>query len=204
MRREQVLRAAVICFAEQGFHVTTMADVIRASGLSAGAVYRYFPSKNALVLTAASGAVGHARHVLADALDSPEPLPPDEVVARLLRDVLAYATQGGVDLTRVAVSAWAEALRDPELAVEVRGFYSAIRADLVRVAERWRDAGGLSDDTDTAALGQVLLSTVAGFLVQRLLLGDLDVDSYAAGLRTLSGRGTPAPGAAAPGTATTR
>ena len=29
MRKEQVLSAALRCFADQGFHATTMADVIR-------------------------------------------------------------------------------------------------------------------------------------------------------------------------------
>jgi len=44
MRREQVLHAALRCFAEQGFHATSMADVIQASGLSAGSVSTKSPT----------------------------------------------------------------------------------------------------------------------------------------------------------------
>ncbi|MGE3872078.1 MAG: TetR/AcrR family transcriptional regulator [Parvibaculaceae bacterium] len=38
-RRMQILEAAWTCFQKQGLHATTMADIINASGLSAGAVY---------------------------------------------------------------------------------------------------------------------------------------------------------------------
>ena len=49
-RREQIIEAAMTRFAEGGFHSTGMAEVIAATGLSAGAVYRYFPTKEDLVL----------------------------------------------------------------------------------------------------------------------------------------------------------
>src|SRR5215472_2739698 len=48
-RRQQILDAARRCFARQGFYETSMQDVFREAGLSAGAVYRYFKSKDELV-----------------------------------------------------------------------------------------------------------------------------------------------------------
>ncbi|HLZ31273.1 MAG TPA: TetR/AcrR family transcriptional regulator [Chloroflexota bacterium] len=50
-RREQILAAAMTCFARQGYHATSMDDVVRESGLSVGAIYSYFPSKEELFLT---------------------------------------------------------------------------------------------------------------------------------------------------------
>ena len=38
-RRAQILRAAAACFERKGYQRTTMADIIRESGLSAGAIY---------------------------------------------------------------------------------------------------------------------------------------------------------------------
>lgn len=35
-RRDEILRAAEACFARQGFHQTTISDVIAEAGLSAG------------------------------------------------------------------------------------------------------------------------------------------------------------------------
>lgn len=49
MRRSRILDAAELCFAENGFHRTSMQDICRRAGISAGALYLYFDSKEALI-----------------------------------------------------------------------------------------------------------------------------------------------------------
>jgi AcrR family transcriptional regulator len=48
-RRQQILQAALACFSEDGFHQTGMADIVRRSGMSHGAVYGYFQSKDEII-----------------------------------------------------------------------------------------------------------------------------------------------------------
>lgn len=48
-RRTHILDAAELCFAREGFHRTTMQDICREAKISAGAVYVYFASKEALI-----------------------------------------------------------------------------------------------------------------------------------------------------------
>ena len=48
--RERIVRAATRVFSERGFHRATMQDIVRASGLSVGAIYTYFKSKDDLIL----------------------------------------------------------------------------------------------------------------------------------------------------------
>ena len=48
-RRDQILAAALACFSENGFHQTGMADIVTRSGMSHGAVYVYFPSKEDII-----------------------------------------------------------------------------------------------------------------------------------------------------------
>src|SRR5918995_5580677 len=48
-RRTQILNAAERSFCRSGFHRTTMQDVAAEAGMSPGNLYRYFPSKDALV-----------------------------------------------------------------------------------------------------------------------------------------------------------
>jgi AcrR family transcriptional regulator len=202
MRREQVLEAALRCFADQGFHATTMADVIRASGLSAGSVYRYFPSKTALIQAGSEGIFSAARGALAELNERPDPTPPVDALHHLLDQVMRIAVRDDVDLTRVAVTAWAEALRDPALLAQVRSLYRALRGDFVTLLERWRDAGNLPADTDLELAGQVLFGAMPGFLVQRLLLGDVAVDGYVTGfasLMTATGRQGDATASPGPG-----
>src|SRR5215813_11686169 len=48
-RRERILDAAEACFAHAGFHRTTMHDICKEAGISPGALYVYFDSKEALI-----------------------------------------------------------------------------------------------------------------------------------------------------------
>src|SRR5262245_5228879 len=48
-RRRQIIDAAIICFAESGFHKSTMQDVVRVSGLSPGSIYSHFASKDEII-----------------------------------------------------------------------------------------------------------------------------------------------------------
>jgi AcrR family transcriptional regulator len=198
MRREQILTAALRCFARQGFHATSMTDVIQESGTSAGSVYRYFPSKNALIKAGAERIFVAARDALGQVLAAPEPISPADALKHLLTRLMSVAQYDGIDLTRVGVVAWGEALRDPELLDEIRARYGGVRDDLIAVLERWRSAGHLPADTDVTLAGQVLFATMPGFLLQRHVFGDVEVDSYVAGLNHLtagpSDRARPASG----------
>src|SRR3989337_380422 len=46
--RDRIVTAAVRVFSDKGFHSSTIADVCRESGLSVGAIYTYFSSKEEL------------------------------------------------------------------------------------------------------------------------------------------------------------
>src|SRR5581483_10690212 len=60
-RRRQILEAAVRCFARDGFQGATIPDICAEAGLSVGAVYGYFASKDAIIAALAeSGRRGTA------------------------------------------------------------------------------------------------------------------------------------------------
>src|SRR5581483_11495215 len=52
-RRDQILNAARRCFLRDGFHATSMQDLFKESGLSSGAFYRYFASKDDVIIAIA-------------------------------------------------------------------------------------------------------------------------------------------------------
>ncbi|GAB4069102.1 TetR/AcrR family transcriptional regulator [Ancylobacter sonchi] len=48
--RRRVLDAAAACFTRSGFHATSMQEICAEAGMSPGGLYRYFPSKDAIIL----------------------------------------------------------------------------------------------------------------------------------------------------------
>ncbi|WP_116952252.1 TetR/AcrR family transcriptional regulator [Jiangella endophytica] len=184
-RRQQILEAAWRCFSRQGFHATSMQDVFAESGLSAGAVYRYFPSKADLVRTTAEGIAGIAEDVFQELL-SEDPVPrPDAALRRVVVNVTKRTSSDGIDRTKIALHVWSEAVRDDEIRDIVTSVADRLLDSWERLAERWRDAGYLPDDAEPRQIARTMYGVLIGFVVQRHLLG-FDTDDYLDGFSALS------------------
>lgn len=185
-RRHQIVSAAVRCVAREGFHKTTMAHVIAESGMSAGAVYGYFKGKNELIRVIADQAIGGLPAALEELATSEEPVTPAAALEVMLEHIeqLAHSEEG--DLTRVAVQAWAEACRDEEVRDIARVRMLNIRKGWEAVLRRAQADGTLDAGADPAAVAQILLGVLPGFVLQRLMLGDVTPASYLEGFRDLT------------------
>ncbi|MGC4939501.1 TetR/AcrR family transcriptional regulator [Kribbella sp. DT2] len=190
-RREQIVEAALHCVAAHGFHKTTMADVIRESGLSAGAVYGYFKSKNEIIAAIADQALSTVDELFEGILSSEEPLSLGEVMRVVLEHVVTVAERHDGDVTRVGLQAWAEAVHNPEIAVIAAGKYTILRDHYATVVRRAQADGTLPADVDPEHVAQVLFGMLPGFILQRLLLGDVTPQTYSAGFGALLGSATP-------------
>ena len=184
-RRQQIVDAARLCVIEQGFHKTTMSDVIRESGLSAGAVYGYFRSKDEIVAAIADQALSEVDKMFEQILDEPGGLTPEKVLQRALEYVVRQAEAPNGDVTRVALQVWAEALRTESVMATARGKYRMLRNHFADVARRGQADGTIRADVDPEHVGQALFGLLPGFMLQRLILGDVTPESYSAGFAAL-------------------
>ncbi|MFC9974944.1 TetR/AcrR family transcriptional regulator [Spirillospora sp. NPDC127200] len=182
-RRQQILDAARACFIRRGIHETSMQDIFTESGLSAGAVYRYFKSKNEIIEAITATVIGGLQHFFAE-VASADPVPPlEEVAGRVAERVVVLA--GGTGPVRLAPQAWALALHDPELGRYVRENMAALRDIWIAYARRLLEAGYLPAGTDAEAVGKTLFGIMPGFLLQYLLLEDITPDDLRTGTRAL-------------------
>ncbi|GAA2710749.1 TetR/AcrR family transcriptional regulator [Actinoplanes palleronii] len=182
-RRQQILDAATRCFVRNGFHQTSMQDVIKEAELSVGAFYRYFKSKNELIAAISGEKIGEVTGIIDRLLES-DPIPPipvflEEVIARVEASINADQT------VRIAVQIWGEATHDAEIAEIVRGIYARIRERAVRAAERAKAAGQLPADADPAGVGAAILGLIQGYILQSILIGGIDRRTYVDGVRAL-------------------
>jgi AcrR family transcriptional regulator len=186
-RRVQIVEAAWRRFADKGFGATSMRDVFEESGLSAGAVYSYFPSKADLVGAACEYVLVQVEPIFDELLaESPTP---DPVVCleRVTAHALALRDRLGGDPARFAVLAWAEAAHDERVREVVGSIYLGVLQQWSALAERW-EAEGTIRSGNPDATARVMLGLMLGFITQRNFVGDVAPASYAAGLATLSTR----------------
>lgn len=184
-RRLQIIDAARACFERQGPHATSMDDIIRASGLSAGAVYSYFKSKDELVVAALTASLSGLRETL-EPLFRKNPTPsPAELVGSITVAIASFSAQESVDLKRVAVQGWAEAQRNEPLRKTLQHFYLGYRDLLIGMAETWKRTGVLGASAKPDDVGKTLLALFLGFVAQAAILGDAEPASIERGLRGL-------------------
>ena len=182
-RRRQILDAARRCFIKNGFHATSMQDVLTEADLSAGAVYRYFRGKEEIIAAIADGALAEIRASVADVLVA-DPLPSlEDVVGRIIAVVGRLdSTQ---ELANLAIQVWAEALRSPALAESVAETLHGVRRVLADVVATYAERGLMSPDVPPMSVAKVLTGMTPAFAVQRALLGDVDEQEFRDGLRAL-------------------
>ncbi len=175
-RRRQIMDAAITCFAREGFHRTTMHNIVAETGLSAGAIYRYFPAKEDIV--AAIAAEHHSREaaVLAEAKAGAEI---GTALRELVRVSLGRLTEPEEQRwRRVTVQVWGEALRNDRVMQVVRSGLDepiAILADLLRRGQRDGSVPGSLDPEGTA---RVCAAIFQGLVLQQAWNPELDVNAY--------------------------
>ncbi|WP_326692442.1 TetR/AcrR family transcriptional regulator [Streptomyces sp. NBC_01795] len=186
-RRRQILDGARRSFLHNGFHATSMQDVLKETGLSAGAVYRYFRSKEEIVAVVAVEALDTIRASFDRAVAAEVPLRPDE----LFTEVFGRLEQSmGVgedrrELPRLLLQVWGEALRNPELGEVVAEAYAHLGVQWARVVEEYQAQGWVDPEADTVHVARALIGSVQGYFVQQALFGGFTPEEFAKGLRAL-------------------
>jgi AcrR family transcriptional regulator len=172
-RRRTILEAARAVFADKGFAQASTTDIVQATGLSTGAVYSYFPSKQDLVLAVADDAVG----TLADAFGVSD-------VAALLARIRALAADR--DHARLMAQVWAEAAVSPELAARVRARNAVLTTTLAGGIRAFRSDAGVPAHPAPEGLAETVLAALTGFSLRLAIGQDIDDRSLEQALRALT------------------
>src|SRR5215471_3378202 len=93
-RREQILDAARACVLEHGLEAVSMEMIIARSGLSTGAVYRYFKGKDDIIAATVIATAREVGAAVVPVLNRPVPGPPSELIESLLTAWAGYARSG--------------------------------------------------------------------------------------------------------------
>ncbi len=160
-RRQQILDAAWACFARKGYHQTTMQDICQESGLSPGAIYRYFAGKEAILeaINVRSQEMGRAVVEEARSLAG-GPLDTLEIIGETM--LATFADPMFETTTRVNIEIWPEIIRNAALRRGLRkelAFWREVVAQLLREA---KDEGRLRAEVDPEALASLQICAWEG------------------------------------------
>jgi len=164
-RRSEILDAAILCFARDGFHRTTMKDIVRESGLSPGAIYNYFQSKEEIIAAIALRRQAKERQLVLEAIANG----PAAGALQRVRDAFLEELDDPKERRRrrVSVQLWAEAQRSPEVGKIVRRSFEEPRGLLSQVLREAQKQGAIEDWADPDAIARFLIAAFHGLVLQR-------------------------------------
>jgi AcrR family transcriptional regulator len=170
-RRTEILDAAQRCFVRSGFHQASMQEICAEAGMSPGNLYRYFPSKEALIAGIAerdraevgqqfaSADLSHGFFAILEGMAHHHfSMRPDEQVL-LCTEVMA------------------EARRNPEIARIHTAFDADVKKWLVDMLRAAAERGDIPGDTDFDAVVTMLMIIADGVWWRRALDPDFKPES---------------------------
>lgn len=147
-RKQQIFQAALVCFGRQGYHLTTMDDIVRESGLSKGALYWYFKGKKELFLSLFQEVIEQLGETWQSITVNQDASATDKLLATiaLFRNELREM----VPLFGVMMEAWALTRHDEEVENLFRGFYKPYLQMMTQIIKEGVASGEFHTGSTTA------------------------------------------------------
>ncbi|HLF79580.1 MAG TPA: TetR/AcrR family transcriptional regulator [Dehalococcoidia bacterium] len=185
LRRQQILDASAACFARRGFHQTTMQDICLQSDLSPGAVYRYFRSKEEII----EAMCAHGQRQNAEVIEGVRAQRStadafDELIRIFfleLGDLRSFETCA-LNLELIS-----EAPRNLHIREYLTETNREVREQFVGLIQQAQSGGEIDPSLDAVSVARVMIAVYQGFITQRLVEPEIDVEGYAQVLRGLFG-----------------
>jgi TetR/AcrR family transcriptional repressor of nem operon len=173
--RREIIRKAAPIFNQKGYDGAALSDLMRATGLEKGGIYRHFDSKQEL----AGEAFDHAWKMAIDARfegtqEISNTVDRLKQIVRNFRDRRAGLVPGGCPLLNTAIDSDDG---NPQLRAKARRALGRWLDRLISIAEEGRKRGEVRSDVDSAELATLIASTLEGSsMVSRLQRKDEPLD----------------------------
>ena len=149
LRRERILDAALLCFARGGFHSTTMQDICKEAGVSPGAVYVYFASKEDLIAGLCERDRAEFAERFAQLAAAPDLLQALNTIGE------HYFVEEPAEKQRFVVEMGVESTRNPRIAEIFMGVDKYCCDSFQALFQRLKDEGRIAPTVDIPTLAKV-------------------------------------------------
>ncbi len=161
--RQEIIRKAVPIFNRKGYEGAALSDLMRATGLEKGGIYRHFESKEEL----AGDAFEHAwKAAIARRFEDTEQIPNTvdrlKQIVRNFRDRRTGLVAGGCPLLNTAIDCDDG---NPKLRAKARQALGSWLDRLQSITEEGQRRGEVRGDVDSSQLATLIASTLEGSLM---------------------------------------
>jgi TetR/AcrR family transcriptional repressor of nem operon len=158
--RQEIIRKAAPIFNQKGYDGAALSDLMRATGLKKGGIYRHFENKEEL----AGEAFDHAWKLAMDTrFEGTEQIPNTvdrlKQIVRNFRDRSTGVVPGGCPLLNTAIDCDDG---NPKLRAKARQALSSWLDRMQSIAEEGQRRGEIRSDVDSANLPTLIASTLEG------------------------------------------
>ena len=161
--RQEIIRKAAPIFNQKGYDGAALSDLMRATGLEKGGIYRHFESKQEL----AGDAFDHAWKIAMDTRfegtdEIPNTVDRLKQIVRNFRDRRTGLVPGGCPLLNTAIDSDDG---NPQLREKARKALSSWLERLRKIVEEGQRRGEIRGDVDSSELATLIVSTLEGSLM---------------------------------------
>jgi TetR/AcrR family transcriptional repressor of uid operon len=180
-RRARILDAAERCFVRAGFHRTTMQDVAAEAGMSPGNLYRYFPSKDAMM----AGLAERDRAQVAE--DFSHLVVGDGFMQQFAALGRKHFEDEPREKAILCLEIWAEATRNPAFAEMTKAFDCDVIGRLTALFREAQERGVIGSTAAPETLALLISILANGMFVRRAVATDFDAEREVATVMNVIG-----------------
>lgn len=171
-RRQEILEAALQVFAAKGYTAATNADIAREAGVTAAALYYYFPSKADLFNAVLTERKSTILPNLAQVADQLLELPPEIVLPNVIRMMASFLTdERTLAIIRIIMS---EAPRNPEIgAIYQTQIMGEVAPLLLKYFQRQMELGRMREMDPRLTAILMVGPVIAGLILRDVIKVDL-------------------------------
>jgi AcrR family transcriptional regulator len=170
-RREEILAAAKRCFSRTGFHGTSMQEICAEAQMSPGSLYRYFPSKEAII----AGIAEQDRADVAEKFQAIVEAP--DFFSALAYAARRYIVEESMEEVCLQTEIKAESRRNPEIAKIYAGIEQEVKAGLMNVLQIAVERGDIPSHIDLEIAATMLMALVDGLYWRRAVDPQFDAET---------------------------
>ena len=163
-RLEAILEAALRCFRAEGFHGASISRICAEAGISAGHLYHYFDSKEAIVEAIVQSDRARIRCMLDELATASDP------IEGIMLAMLAPSAEQQFKIDGVlSLEIYAEATRNPRVAAILNDFHDHARASVAGLLVTLQQDGRVDPDAKPEVLAGILISIAEGLMMHETI-----------------------------------